>query len=177
MTKLLGISGSLRKASYNTKLVHEAIRVFAPDHFQVADLNLPLFNEDVEAEGLPESVAKLCEQVLWADAVVISTPEYNKAPSGVLKNALDWLSRPRPAPLMGKPVAMLSGTAGAAGGERAKSALYLMLAPFWVRAVYQPEVHVGGVSDAFNEDDRLKPGRSADALDTLMTTLKAEIAN
>ena len=143
MTKLLGISGSLRKASYNTMLVHEAIRVFAPDHWQIADLNLPLFNEDLEADGQPEAVAKVCEQIAWADAVVISTPEYNKAPSGVLKNMLDWVSRPRPAPMMGKPVAMLSATAGMAGGERAKSALYLMLAPFWIKAVYQPEVHVG----------------------------------
>lgn len=175
MTKLLGISGSLRKASYNTMLIHEAIRVFSPTEHRFGDLNLPLFNEDLEAEGIPESVQKLGEQVLWADAIVISTPEYNKAPSGVLKNALDWLSRPRPAPLMGKPVAMLSATAGAAGGERAKSALYLMLAPFWIKAVYQPEVHVGNNSAAFEENGHLKPGRAADSLEQLMAALKAEI--
>ena len=173
--KLLGISGSLRQASYNTMLVREAIRVFAPKEHQMADLNLPLFNEDLEAEGQPESVAKLCAQIEWADALVISTPEYNKAPSGVLKNALDWVSRPRPAPMVGKPVAMLSATAGAAGGERAKSALYLMLVPFMVRAVYQPEVHVGSNMNAFEESGQLKEGRAADALAKLMDALKAEI--
>ncbi len=176
MTKLLGISGSLRKGSYNTMLVREAIRVFAPDHYEIADLNLPLFNEDIEAEGQPESVAKICEQITWADAIVMSTPEYNKAPSGVVKNMLDWVSRPRPGPMEGKLISVVSATAGGAGGERTKSAMYLMLVPFKVRAIYQPEVNVGGASDAFDDQGHLKPGRAKDALEGLMTALKAEIA-
>ena len=175
MAKLLGISGSLRAGSYNTMLLREAARVFAPDSFQLADLNLPLFNEDVEAEGQPDSVAKICEQILWADAIVISTPEYNKAPSGVLKNMLDWVSRPRPAPMVGKPVAVLSATAGMAGGQRAQSALHLMLIPFKPRLVFSPEVGVGSNMNAFDEDGRLKPGRPADGLAALMDALRAEI--
>lgn len=175
MTKLLGISGSLRKASFNTKLVHEAARAFAPDHFEMADLNLPLFNADLEAEGQPEPVAKLCDQILWADAIVISTTEYNKGPSGVLKNALDWVSRPRPAPMVGKPVAVLSAAAGVAGGERAKSAMYLFLAPFWVDLVVQPEVNVGQASQNFDEDGRLTNETKLKALGDLMATLKSRI--
>jgi len=175
MTKLLGISGSLRKASYNTMLLHEAIRAFAPDHHQVADLNLPLFNADLEADGEPESVAILCEQIRWADALVIACPEYNKAPPGLLKNMLDWVSRGRPAPMVGKHVAVVSATAGTTGGERTKSALYLMLIPFKVRMVLNPEVHVGDNVNAFDEDGRLKPGRPKDSLDALMAALKEEI--
>jgi chromate reductase, NAD(P)H dehydrogenase (quinone) len=64
-------------------------------------------------------------QIRVADAIVISTPEYNKNPSGVLKNALDWVSRPRPAPMVGKPVAVVSAAAGLAGGQRATAVLYL----------------------------------------------------
>ena len=101
MARLLGISGSLRAGSFNSMLVREAARVFAPEAFEFADLRLPLFDADLEAEGMPAPVARLCDQVRAADAIVISTPEYNKNPSGVLKNALDWVSRPRPAPMVG----------------------------------------------------------------------------
>jgi len=175
MTKLLGISGSLRAASYNTMLVHEAARAFGPDHFQMADLNLPLFNEDVEAQGMPAAVQTVCEQIDWADALVISTPEYNKGPSGVIKNMLDWVSRPRPAPMVGKPGAVVAGTAGLAGGERARSAMCVFLVPFMVRAVYQPEVHVGSASANFDGEGRLSNDQKKDALVKLMAELKAEI--
>lgn len=175
MTKLLGISGSLRRDSFNTMLVRAAAEAFGPDEFQMADLNIPLFNEDVEAEGQPESVAKICEQIQWADAIVISSPEYNKGPSGVIKNCLDWVSRPRPAPMAGKPVAVLSATAGISGGERAKSAMYLFLVPFKVNLVFQPEVNVGSNSEAFDESGQLKPGRAKDSLEALMASLKAAI--
>jgi chromate reductase len=176
MTKLLGISGSLRKGSFNTMLVHEAIRVFGPAESQIADLNLPLFNEDIEAEGQPASVAKICEQIAWADAIVMSTTEYNKGPSGVMKNMLDWVSRPRPAPMAGKPVAVLSAAAGGAGGERAKSAMYLFLIPFKVRLVMQPEVNLGNAGSAFDADGRLIVEDKMAALEKLMAALKDEVA-
>ena len=174
MTKLLGISGSLRTASYNTMLVHEAARAYAPGEFQMADLHIPLFNEDVEAEGQPASVGRICEQIQWADAIVISSPEYNKGPSGVIKNCLDWVSRPRPAPMAGKPVAVVSATAGLAGGERAKSAMYLFLVPFKVRLVFQPEVNVGNASGTFDENGQLSDPSKWEALENLMAALKAE---
>ena len=175
MTKLLGISGSLRRESDNTKLVHVAAAMFGADEFQMADLNLPLFNEDVEAEGQPESVARICEQMAWADAIIISTPEYNKGISGVLKNMLDWASRPRPAIMEDKPVAVVSAAAGVSGGDRAKAALYLLLIPFKVRLVLYPQVSVGSSYEAFDENGALLPGSSADALEELMSALKSEI--
>ncbi|MFK7941875.1 MAG: NADPH-dependent FMN reductase [Paracoccaceae bacterium] len=175
MTKLLGISGSLRRESYNTRLVHAAARIFDADTFQMADLNLPLFNEDLEADGQPDSVAQLCEQIGWADAIIIAPPEYNKAPSGVLKNMLDWVSRPRPAPMVGKPVAITSATAGASGGLRALSALHLMLIPFQVRTVQNPEVAVGSNYEAFDDAGNLAAEQTAEALEKLMAALKSEV--
>jgi len=169
---LLGISGSLRAGSHNTKLVHEAARIFAPDQFTFADLNLPLFNEDVEAQGMPAPVQTLIDQVWAADAILISTPEYNKAPPGVLKNALDWLSRPRPAPMVGKPVAVVSATAGIAGGERSKSAAYLMLVPFMVKLVLSPEVNVGQAGDQFDAEGRLVNEQKRGQLEKLMAALR-----
>ena len=126
---LLGLCGSLRADSYNRKLMHAAAQSFGPSSFVEGDLNLPLFNEDVEAQGMPDAVTRLKEQVKAADAVVIACPEYNKAPPGALKNALDWLSRGGQ-PWTDKPVAMVSATAGRAGGERTQFALRLMMVAF-----------------------------------------------
>ena len=175
MTKLLGISGSLRKGSFNSMLVREAARVLGPDEFTFADMNLPLFNEDVEAEGIPESVQTLCDQIRDADAIVFSTTEYNKGPSGVMKNMLDWVSRPRPAPMAGKPVAVLSAAAGGAGGQRAKSNMYLYLIPFKVNIVFNPEVNLGSAHEQFDDDGRLKDAATLEALEKLMGALKASI--
>jgi chromate reductase len=175
MTTLLGISGSLRKASYNTMLVREAARLFAPDRFEMADLRLPLYDGDLEEQGMPEPVERLIAQVEAADALVISTPEYNKMPSGVLKNALDWVSRKKPWPTAGKPCAVLSATAGNAGGERATSALYLMLIPFQMNVIHNPEVFVGRAPTKFGEDGRIADQATLDFLQKKMDALRAAI--
>jgi chromate reductase len=173
MVKLLGISGSLRAGSYNSMLVREAARVFAPDEFVFADLRLPLYDGDLEARGIPDSVLTLCDRIGAADAIVISTPEYNKNPSGVLKNALDWVSRVRPVPLAGKPVAVVSAAAGLAGGQRATAALYLMLIPFKVRLVAEVEVAVGHADSRFGGDGRLADEKLLAALEKQMAALRA----
>ena len=175
MTRLLGISGALRKGSTNTMLVREAARLFAPDHFEMADLRLPLYDADLEAEGIPPEVMLLCDQIRAADAIVISTPEYNKAPPGVLKNALDWVSLVRPMATAGKPVAPLSAAAGMAGGQRATSALYLMLVPFGVRFVFDPEVAVGNSATKFDGDGRLTDAAALKFLGLKMEALRAAI--
>lgn len=173
--KLLGISASLREASTNTMLVREAARLFEPSEFVLADLNLPLYNQDVEEQGIPGPVQKLCDQILWADAIAISTTEYNKGPSGVLKNALDWVSRPRPAPMVGKPVAPMAAAAGVSGGQRAISTLHFFLIPFQVKLVTNPEVTIGQSYDAFDENGQLKNEKSVELLGTLMEKLKAAV--
>ena len=96
MTKILGISGSLRERSYNTALLRAAAELAPPDaEIEIFDLSaIPLYNDDVESMGDPEPVAELRAAVAEADALLLATPEYNRGTSGVLKNAIDWLSRP-----------------------------------------------------------------------------------
>jgi len=175
MTTLLGMSGALRAGSTNRLLVAEAARVFAPDAFVMADLALPLYDGDLEDRGMPETVLRLAEQLRAADAVVISTPEYNKALSGVLKNALDWLSRVKPGAVWrDKPVAIMSATGGRAGGERAQWSLRLCLTPFRPRLLPGPEVLVAYSDKEFDAEGRLIGEGYRKALAELMQDLRAE---
>ncbi|WP_417268239.1 NADPH-dependent FMN reductase [Celeribacter baekdonensis] len=171
--KLLGISGALRAASTNTKLMHEAARVFGPCDFIVADLRLPLYDGDLEAEGIPADVLRLAEQIRDADAVVISTPEYNKMIPGVLKNALDWVSRTELSPWTAKPVAIMSAAAGRAGGERSQYSLRWAMTPFNAHLLQAPEVLIAASSGAFDEAGHLKDERSIKGLEKLMSDLRA----
>ncbi|WP_095587336.1 NADPH-dependent FMN reductase [Actibacterium ureilyticum] len=174
---LLGISGSLRKGSFNSKLIREAARLFDPESFTEADLNLPLYNGDIEeAEGIPAPVAKLADQIAAADAVVISGPEYNKAISGVLKNALDWISRTKPNPWAGKPVAVMSAAAGRAGGEQTQALLRHCMTPFTPQMLYGPGVWVAGAAQQFDDDGRLTNEQNLQSLSDLMEALRAKIA-
>lgn len=175
--RLLGISGSLRKASRNTALVHEAVRAFGPCRFELGDLRLPLYDGDLEdAEGIPPAVARLADQMRAADAVVISTPEYNKNLPGVLKNALDWVSRTRPAPLAGRPVAIVSAAAGRAGGDRAQFSLRHCLTPLGPRVLAGPEIMAANADHAFDSEGRLVDPKSFEFLSALMKALREEIA-
>ncbi|WP_108815593.1 NADPH-dependent FMN reductase [Loktanella sp. Alg231-35] len=176
MTTLLGISGSLRRASTNTKLIRAAAGIFAADTFVEADINLPLYNGDLEeADGIPAVVQKLSDQIAAADAVIIATPEYNKAISGALKNALDWVSRTKGNPWAGKPLAIMSAAAGRAGGERAQFSLRLAMMAFRPDIVQGPEVLVANSGQEFDEDDRLKGEKYNKQLGELMDALKARI--
>jgi chromate reductase len=114
---ILGISGSLRKDSLNTAALHACKDLLPPDvTLSVFDLtSIPLYNEDVRAVGLPASVQQLREQIKAADALVIATPEYNYSIPGVLKNAIDWASRPPEQPFDGKPIALIGATPGGLG--------------------------------------------------------------
>lgn len=173
---LVGISGALRKESTNTKLMREAARVFDPAEFTEADIRFPLFDEDLQqAEGIPPAVQQLSDQIAAADAVVISGPEYNKSITGVLKNALDWISRTEGNPWADKPVAIMSAAAGRAGGERTQFALRLCLMPFRPRLLQGPEVLVAQSADQFDADGRLTNEINLKMLTDLMAALKAEI--
>jgi len=174
---LLGLSGSLRTGSMNRMLIREAGRLMEDATYIEANLDLPLYNGDVEeAEGIPAAVQTLADQITAADAVVIATPEYNQSFSGVLKNALDWVSRTEGAPWKGKPVAIMSAAAGRAGGARAQYALRLAMTPFRPRLMTGPEVMVAVAHTEFVEG-RLKDDESYErALRVLMKLLKAEAA-
>lgn len=174
---LLGLSGALRAGSVNRKLIREAARLFRPGTFIEADLRLPLYDGDIEDnEGIPPGVQRLADQIAAADAVVISTPEYNQSLSGVLKNALDWVSRTKGAPWRGKPVAILSAAGGRAGGERTQWSLRLCLTPFRPRLLTGPEVLVGDADAQFDAEGRLINDRNRAALSDLMAALRDEVA-
>lgn len=172
---LLSLSGSLRQSATNRKLVREAARLFQPGTYIEAELNLPLYDGDLETgEGIPASVQKLADQISQAHAVIISTPEYNKGPSGVLKNALDWVSRTDGKPWLDKPVAVMSAAAGRAGGERAQMVLRAYMVPFQPRILQGPELHLASSSNEFDDEGRLKSERYSKTLHTLMQKLRAE---
>lgn len=174
---VLGICGALRRASTNRLLLHEAVRLYAPSRFIEADLRLPLYDGDLEeAEGIPPGVQALADQIGQADAVIIATPEYNKNLPGVLKNALDWVSRTKGGPWRDKPVAILSAAAGRAGGERSQYSLRHCLTPFRPRVLAGPEVMIAQSSTAFDAEGRLKDAVSQRVLAELMALLRAEVA-
>ncbi len=174
--RLLGICGALRAGSTNRLLLAQAIRLFDPAEYEEGDLRLPLYDGDLEdGEGIPAPVQRLADQIRRADAVVIATPEYNKSLPGVLKNALDWVSRTKGGPWRDKPVAIISAADGRAGGDRSQFALRLAMVPFRARVLPGPEVMVANSSQAFEPDGSLKDERYVKALSELMTLLRAEV--
>lgn len=172
---LLGISGALREDSTNTKLVREAARHYGGD-FVMGGIRFPLFDEDVQnSEGIPEAVTALAEQIAGAEAVVISSPEYNQSLSGVLKNALDWISRTPVKPWADKPVAIMSAAAGRAGGARANYALRLAMTPFRPKLLSW-ELLVADARNQFDADGRFVSERYDTQMADFMAVLKAEVA-
>ncbi len=171
------IVGALRAGSTNRLLAAEAVAAFGPAEVAWGDLRLPLFDEDVEtAEGIPAAVHRLAAQVAQADAVLIAVPEYNKALPGVLKNALDWISRVEGAPFRDRPVAIMSAADGRAGGERAQFSLRLALNAFRPRLLTGPEVMVPHCRQAFDGAGRLTDDRTRKQVAALMAALRAEAA-
>lgn len=174
--KLLGISGALRKGSTNSQLLLEAARLFGDHDYIEADINFPLYDADDEAaSGIPAVVQTLADQIAAADAVIISTPEYNKGPSGALKNALDWVSRTEGAPWTAKPVAVMSAAAGRAGGERAQMVLRGFMVPFRPNILQGPEIHLAASYEAFDENGQLKGEMYVKELTVLMKALRGLI--
>ena len=172
---LLIMSGALRAASTNRKLVREAGRIYGGPVVE-ADLHLPLYDGDLETrDGIPAPVMRLAEQIAAAEAVAISTPEYNKMTTGVLKNALDWVSRTKLSPWRDKPVAVMSAAAGREGGARAQVSLRQALNPFRPRVLPGPELMVAESGKQFDEDGRLISERYTATLTELMEALHAEV--
>lgn len=173
---LLGICGSLRRASCNRMLMHEAARAFG-GRFAEGDIRLPLYDGDLEAaEGIPAPVTALAEQIRAADAVILVTPEYNQSFSSPMKNAIDWLSRVKGNPWLRKPVAILSAADGRAGGARAQYALRLAVNKFRMRLLTGPEVMVAHCAREFDAEGRLTGESYRKLLAELMAELRAEAA-
>ncbi|MCR9112749.1 MAG: NAD(P)H-dependent oxidoreductase [Rhodobacteraceae bacterium] len=170
--KLLTISGSLRKGAYNRMLLNEAVRAFGPADVTEADLHLPLYDGDLEeAEGVPDAVHTLADQIKAADAVIIASPEYNKGITGALKNALDWVSRVEGMPFKGKPTVVMSANAGRTGGETGQFMLLSCLVPLQAEVLTGPMLCVAAAHNEFGEDGQLTNDLYVKALQTRMRAL------
>ena len=170
--RVLGITGSLRDASFNTALLMAAAELLPPEMtLEIIDLaDLPMFDVDTE-KPFPESVAQFREKVARADAVLISTPEYNSSISGVLKNALDWASRAPEPPFTGKPVAIMGASTGVFGTARAQLQLRQVLTHIGALVLSKPEVMVARAADSFDDEDRLVNETTRGFLQSLLAGL------
>lgn len=156
MKHILFISGSLRAESYNTKLL-KAVQAHLPEGWtsEFADTNLPLFNEDVESD-FPAAAQALKAHIAAADTIVIATPEYNRATTPSLKNALDWASRPYGHSVWpGKRVFVLSASVGGVSGAIAHYQVKQILMHMGAEVPSQPEFMLGHAADKFNESGEL----------------------
>ena len=153
---VLAICGSLRAGSYNRAALRTAIELKPPGMtIETADIgSFPLYNEDVRAQGFPPPVEKLRQQIKEADALLFATPEYNYSISGVLKNAIDWASRPPDQPFAGKPVAIMGAGAGMAGTARAQYDLRRCCVFLDMHPLNKPEVLIGQAQTKFDADGR-----------------------
>lgn len=155
MIKILGFAGSLRKDSYNRALLLAAQKL-VPDgaEIEIVDIgSFPLYNEDLEA-SLPAAIADFKAKLVQADAILMVTPEYNYSISGVLKNALDWASRPYGSNSFdGKPVAIMGATSGTVGTARAQYHLRQICVFLNAYVLNKPEIMVSSVADKFKDGE------------------------
>jgi chromate reductase, NAD(P)H dehydrogenase (quinone) len=170
-----GIAGSLRRGSYNRALLRAAGEL-APEGMEIRIFDrmaeIPLFNEDVEAEGSPEPVQALKRAIEEADALLIATPEYNHGVPGVLKNAIDWASRPpRGSVLAGKPAAIFGASPGVTGTARAQSQLRQAFVFTQTPALLQPEILVYRAREKFDEQGRLTDEKTREFVGKLLREL------
>jgi chromate reductase len=172
--KILGIAGSLREASYNRALLRAA-RELLPEGVELVEHDisgLPFYDGDVEAAGDPEPVVAFKQAIRDADALLIATPEYNRGISGVLKNAVDWASRPALAsPLTAKPIAIMGAATGRSGTARAQEQLRAALEFSRATVLEQPEVLVPEAYMRFDEHGELVDGGVRAELAELIDTL------
>ena len=172
--KVLGISGSLRRDSYNRRLLLEAAEHLpAGVELELYDglKALPHYDQDEDAAAVHPEVQALREAIAGADAVLIATPEYNHSVPGQLKNALDWLSRPlAKSPLRNKPLAVIGASTGLFGAVWAQAEVRKVATAIGANVIDR-ELPVGQAADAFAEDGRL----ADDELELVLADLLAEL--
>lgn len=175
--KILGIAGSLREGSFNRKLLNVAIGLTPDDvEIEVCDIaNIPVYNQDLEI-AMPDAVSIFKDKVRSSDGILFVTPEYNYSVPGVLKNAIDWASRPfGDNSWDGKPVAIMGATIGGMGTVRAQLVLRQSFVFLNMPAVLRPEVFLSFADKAFDEKDDLKDSVVKDRIRQLIESLIKQI--
>jgi chromate reductase, NAD(P)H dehydrogenase (quinone) len=177
--KILGLSGSLRRDSYNARLLRAAASELPPEAELVmwdGVRELPYYDEDIDNESAPDSVRSLRDAVSEADALLISTPEYNASIPGALKNAIDWASRPRATTVLkDKPVLVIGATTGLFGAVWAQAELRKVLKTAGANPL-EEEVPVGQAHEAFGDDGGLRDPDLREALTDAVRALVREVA-
>jgi chromate reductase len=172
--KVLGLSGSLRKASFNTMLLR-AGQELAPAGMSIEIYDLapmPMYNDDVRIVGYPPEAQKFRDAIKAADAIFFASPEYNYSISGVLKNAIDWASRPPNLPFDGKTAAIVGASGGALGTARSQRDLRWILSGLNVYVVNLPHVYVGSAAQKFDAAGKLTDQASRDFIKQLLENLR-----
>lgn len=175
--KILGISGSLRKGSFNTAALKTCAELMpAGMSMTYARLDdIPLFNQDVFDAGLPEPAKRLRAEVAAADGLLIASPEYNFSLSAALKNAIDWGSRPPNQVFMDKPIALFSASQGPMGGARVQYDLRRILGQLWGHVLPRPEVFIGNAPSKFDAQGKLTDEATRKFLADLLAGFKTWI--
>ncbi len=158
MTKLIGLSGSLRAGSYNTALLKAAAQLMPGEaRLEIGSIRgIPLYDGDLEATGIPEAVVKLKDDIAGADGLLLVTPEYNHSLPGVFKNAIDWLSRPPadiPRVFHGKPVAVIGASPGGFGTVLSQNAWLPVLRTLRTEPWFGGRLLVSRAGDVFDKTD------------------------
>lgn len=177
--KIVGIAGSIRRKSYNKSAILAAQELLPENAvMDIVDLSdIPMFNEDIEAEGTPEAVADFNSKLAKADAVIIATPEYNFSIPPILKNALDWASRYKDLPLYGKPLAIMSATPGMLGGSRVQYHLRQVCVSLNLIPVSKPEVFISNAHMKFDDTGKLIDEETKKLIVQLLDALLEEVKN
>ena len=170
---VLGLAGSLRLASVNRGLLRAAVEASPPgvsvEIFEIRDV--PLYDGDIEDLGDPPPVAELKRRLLESDALLLSTPEYNRGMPGVLKNVLDWASRPPEQALQGKVVTMMGATPGGFGTRSSQFQLKQILGNPGAIVVPKPEVWVSHAGQRFDDDGNLTDDDTRQQITELLVAL------
>jgi chromate reductase, NAD(P)H dehydrogenase (quinone) len=175
--KIVAISGSLRKYSYNSALVRAAIEL-KPEDMNIEILNIgeiPLFNDDERLKSIPESVKIFSEKISSADGVIIVTPEYNYSIPGVLKNAIDWVSKMPGQPFDRKPVATMGASPGMLGTIRAQLHLREILFSLNAKLLNKPEVYVNLAKEKFDSEGTLLHEPTKEIIKKLLINLSERV--
>jgi len=175
--KIVGFAGSLRHNSYNKSALKAASELLHEEAtLEILDLaDLPFFNQDLEDIGIPESVVSFKEKIASADAILISTPEYNYSIPPVLKNAIDWASRGKDFPLNGKPVAIMSASTGLFGGVRAQYHLRQVCVAVNLNPLNRPEVFIMTANKKIDEEGNLIDVNSRNAILVLLHAMVEKV--
>jgi chromate reductase len=176
--RILGISGSMRRESHNTKLLRAAGALLDAQGLELVVFDglkaVPPYDEDDDRDPVPAAVSRLRDELAGADAILFATPEYNSSVPGQLKNALDWVSRPIATNVLrNKPVAVVGASAGLFGAVWAQAELRKVLAAIGARVV-EGEVAVGRAPTRFDEQGRLVDDELREQLEEVVATLVAE---